>query len=170
MIRPEDGSPAVNLFSPEFNSIAITVGGRERLIEGIIKQENGKDKPRLKSDYDKTEKRINTYHTPLDPKIYTQLSQGKSPYEGSTWGNLSDTDLSEALGTGDWNPYKARSTWRKFLKGCGIKNSDICSPEMIDAVKERIYRLYGPFAYPNINFDMESGWSPPQWRVYGGAE
>ena len=170
MMRPSDGSPSVNLFSPEFNSIAITVGGRERLIEGILKQENGKDKPRLKSDYDKTEKRINTYHTPLDPKIYTQLSQGKSPYEGSTWGNLSDTDLSEALGTGDWNPYKARSTWRKFLRGCGIKNSNICTTEMIDAVKERIYRLYGPAAYPSIIFDMESGWSPPQWRVYGGAE
>ena len=105
-----------------------------------------------------------------DPKIFNQLSQKNSPYEGLTWGSLSDTDLGEALGTGDWNPTLARSTWRKFLKGCGVKNSDICTPEMISAVKERIWRLYGPAALPDIDYDLEAGWQPPQWKVYGGDE
>ena len=173
MYRPEDGSPAIRFFDELWDSTAAYAGGTNLLLKGQLKAIGQKDNAKVvpPADESKTSTQRDPLHWPaLDPEVSKQLFNQKSDKEGMPWGSLSDTDLSEVLETGDWNPYKARSTWKKFLRGCGIKNSDLCSPEMIDAVKEKIYRLYGPVAYPNINFDMESGWSPPQWRVYGGAE
>ena len=173
MYRPEDGSPPIRFFDELWDSTAVHAGGTNLLLKGQLKAIGQKDTEKVipPADESKTSKQRDPLHWPaLASEVANQLFNQKSDKEGMPWGSLSETDLSEVLGTGDWNPRLARSSWRKFLRGCGIKNSDLCSPEMIDAVKEKIWRLYGPSAYPNINFNMEIGWQPPQWNVYGGIE
>ena len=171
MYRPEDGSPSVNLFSPEFNSIAITVGGRERLIEGIIKQENKKDNPRPKSDYDKPEKRTAPYYRfTIPPEISNQLSSKKGESVGQTFGTIDPWTLAKDLGfserylkEGVTSDDIVKDMMKTVKRKCGVKDYETCTDGVLNTIRERYFRIM-PQAF-DIDFGEDYEHQYPEWNI-----
>tara|TARA_R100000458_G_scaffold31790_1_gene29157 strand:+ start:281 stop:2989 length:2709 start_codon:yes stop_codon:yes gene_type:complete len=170
MYRPEDGSPSVNLFSPEFNSIAITVGGRERLIEGILKQEDGQGTERPKSDYDKPGKRVDPYYRfTIPPEISNQLSSKKGESVGQTFGTIDPWTLAKDLGfserylqEGVTSDDALQDMMKTVKRKCGVKDYETCTDEVLNTIRERYFRIM-PQAF-DIDFGEDYEHVFPTWN------
>lgn len=91
---------------------------------------------------------------------------------GQSFGDIDPESFAGALGITEefFQNRSYRAFAKEFLKTCGIKNSDTCTEEMISALKERIWRLYGTNAFSHITFEGESEWTPIQWNTIGGIK
>ena len=171
MYRPEDGSPPIRFFDELWDSTAAYAGGTNVLLKGQLKAIKQKDntKPVPPADDSKPSKQRDPYHWPeLDSEVSNQLfNMESSDIIGLPFQNISAESLVTTLGISE-NFFADRSMaqfTKEFLRKCGLKNSDVCTEEMVQAMTERIWRLYGPSALPDINYNMEEGWLPPQWRT-----
>lgn len=175
MYQPEDGSPPVKFRDDLWTSTAAMAGGDTLLLKSQLKAMEIKDnaKTKLPSDvknYDINKGRVSPFLTPLPKKVSSKLSMlGPLPNViGLDFNRINPAAFTQSLGFSEEylaDNLEGADVLLKFknevLKKCGLKPADICSEEVLLAIKERYFKLY-PERF-DLGIDLSeyqfSGWN-----------
>ena len=171
MYQPEDGSPPVKFRDDLWTSTAAMAGGDTLLLKSQLKAMEIKDnaKFQLPSDvknYDINKGRVSPFLKPLPKEVSNKLSMiGPLPNViGLDFNRINPAAFTQSLGFSEEylaDNIKGIDALQQFknevLKKCGLKPSDICSEEVLQSIRERMFKIY-----PD-RFDLGIDWSEYQF-------